>query len=135
MSNNNLFSALTVFGMSLTIVCGLHAQSDSARTASMMPEVVISANKIEVVASLVPQQIKSISASEIAWQNAPNAADLLQNTGAAYIQKSPTLNLQGHTTLNLQGQKKTLQVAAPLLDLLNLEDFASHRTAPQWVVM
>ena len=96
--NNNLLSAFTVFGISLIGVCGLQAQ-DSTVTVAITPEVVISATKTAVAANLVPQQIKSISANEIALQNAATTADLLQNTGAAYIQKSQ----QGGGSVTLRG--------------------------------
>lgn len=53
-----------------------------------MREVVVAANRWEQSPEEVPQDIVSISAREIAFQNPQTAADLLQNTGEVFVQKS-----------------------------------------------
>ncbi|WP_040395956.1 TonB-dependent receptor [Cesiribacter andamanensis] len=53
-----------------------------------IPEVVISANRWEQKQEEVPQQITAISGREIAFQNPATPADLLQQTGEVFVQKS-----------------------------------------------
>jgi hemoglobin/transferrin/lactoferrin receptor protein len=53
-----------------------------------MQEVVVAANRWEQSPEEIPQDIVTVSAREIAFQNPQTAADLLQNTGEIYVQKS-----------------------------------------------
>ena len=53
-----------------------------------MQEVVVAANRWEQSPEEVPQDILSISAREISFQNPQTAADLLQNSGEVFVQKS-----------------------------------------------
>ncbi|WP_282043813.1 TonB-dependent receptor [Winogradskyella flava] len=53
-----------------------------------LKQVVISASKFEQNKRDVPQTIKSISAKEIALANPQTSADLLENTGNIFVQKS-----------------------------------------------
>ncbi len=103
---NNFLLAFTFFGISLLNVCNLHAQTkDSLNDKDGIPdvmdieEIVISATKSPTDKTYIPQQITVIAAKEIANQNAATAADVLQNTGAAYIQKSQ----QGGGSVTLRG--------------------------------
>ncbi|MCA0131431.1 TonB-dependent receptor [Winogradskyella alexanderae] len=51
-------------------------------------EIVLSATKFEQKKTEIPQTIKSIGAEEIAFDNPQTSADLLDNTGNIFIQKS-----------------------------------------------
>lgn len=53
-----------------------------------MQEVVVAANRWEQSPEEVPQDIVSVSAREITFQNPQTAADLLQHTGEVFVQKS-----------------------------------------------
>ena len=53
-----------------------------------LDQIVISVSKFEQSKSDIPQSIVSISAKEIALANPQTSADLLENTGNVYIQKS-----------------------------------------------
>ena len=53
-----------------------------------MAMVVVSASRFEEKKEDVPQQIEVIQAREIAFTNRQNTADLLQNSGNVYVQKS-----------------------------------------------
>lgn len=53
-----------------------------------MEEVVIAANRWEQAPEEVPQEMVTVSAREITFQNPQTAADLLQNTGEVFVQKS-----------------------------------------------
>ncbi len=106
MKNNNYLLAFTLVGISLLNVCNLHAQvkdsladHDGVPDILDMEEIVVSATKLPVIKTYIPQQIVTITAAEIASQNAGNAADVLQNASAAYIQKSQ----QGGGSVNLRG--------------------------------
>jgi hemoglobin/transferrin/lactoferrin receptor protein len=57
-------------------------------SAYVFNEVVISANRFEAEAENIAQPVELITASEIAFSNAANAADLIQTTGNVLIQKS-----------------------------------------------
>lgn len=57
-------------------------------SAYVFNEIVISANRFEEEAQNIAQPVELITASEIAFSNAQNAADLIQNTGNVLIQKS-----------------------------------------------
>ena len=53
-----------------------------------LSEIIVSANKMEEIKLIVPQQILQIKAKEIAFLNQPTTADLLQQTGQVQVQKS-----------------------------------------------
>ena len=53
-----------------------------------LKEIVISASKFEQSKKDIPQRIININASEIVFSNPQTSADLLQNSGNVYIQKS-----------------------------------------------
>jgi hemoglobin/transferrin/lactoferrin receptor protein len=53
-----------------------------------LDEVVISASKFEQSSRDIPQKIVNISAKEIQFTNPQTSADLLENTGNVYVQKS-----------------------------------------------
>jgi hemoglobin/transferrin/lactoferrin receptor protein len=53
-----------------------------------LEEVVISANKFELKKKESPNQIELISAKQIAFQNSPNTANLLEQTGNVFVQRS-----------------------------------------------
>lgn len=53
-----------------------------------MEEVVVAANRWEQSPEEVPQEMVTVSAREISFQNPQTAADLLQNTGEVFVQKS-----------------------------------------------
>lgn len=53
-----------------------------------LEEVVISANKFELKKKESPNQIELITAKQIAFQNSPNTANLLEQTGNVFVQKS-----------------------------------------------
>jgi hemoglobin/transferrin/lactoferrin receptor protein len=57
-------------------------------TKTMLDEVVISANKFEESKKDIPRQIESIQRKEIRFANQPTTAELLQNTGQIFVQKS-----------------------------------------------
>jgi hemoglobin/transferrin/lactoferrin receptor protein len=57
-------------------------------TLQKLEEVVISANKFELKKKETPNQIELISAKQIAFQNSPNTANLLEQTGNVFVQKS-----------------------------------------------
>ena len=51
-------------------------------------EIVVSANKFYEYKKDLPRQIYSINQKEISFQNRQNTADLLENSGAVFVQKS-----------------------------------------------
>ena len=53
-----------------------------------LQEIVISASKFEQNRKDIPQKIISLDAKNIAFTNPPTSADLLENTGLVYVQKS-----------------------------------------------
>jgi hemoglobin/transferrin/lactoferrin receptor protein len=53
-----------------------------------LDEVVISANKFELKKKETSNQIELISAKQIAFQNSPNTANLLEQTGNVFVQRS-----------------------------------------------
>jgi hemoglobin/transferrin/lactoferrin receptor protein len=57
-------------------------------SALKLEEVVISANKFQEDKKDIPRQIQSISKGQIQFQNRQNIADLLENTGNVFMQKS-----------------------------------------------
>jgi hemoglobin/transferrin/lactoferrin receptor protein len=72
----------------ITFLClsfPIFGQLDTLRD---LEEVVISANKFELKKKESPNQIELISAKQIAFQNSPNTANLLEQTGNVFVQKS-----------------------------------------------
>ncbi|MDP5121462.1 MAG: TonB-dependent receptor plug domain-containing protein, partial [Spirosomaceae bacterium] len=63
------------------------SQTDTSRVIDLK-EVKISVNRFEESAREQPAQIKQITKKDIAFQNAPNTADLLINSGDIFVQKS-----------------------------------------------
>lgn len=53
-----------------------------------LSEIVISASKFEEIKKEVPFRIEVVKAKDIAFQNPQTSADLLQQTGAVFVQKS-----------------------------------------------
>ena len=56
--------------------------------SSTLDEVVLSVAKFGLKKKDIPQQIVSVSATDIQFENPQTAADLLQNSGQVYVQKS-----------------------------------------------
>jgi hemoglobin/transferrin/lactoferrin receptor protein len=72
----------------ITFLClsfPIFGQLDTLRD---LEEVVVSANKFELKKKETPNQIELISAKQIAFQNSPNTANLLEQTGNVFVQKS-----------------------------------------------
>ncbi len=72
----------------ITFLClsfPIFGQLDTLRD---LEEVVISANKFELKKKESPNQIELISAKQIAFQNSPNTANLLEQTGNVFVQRS-----------------------------------------------
>lgn len=67
-----------------------HAQTVADTTLEVVPiqETVISANRSSQARTAVAQQVKILTKNEIASLNAQTTADLIQNSGAAFLQKS-----------------------------------------------
>lgn len=67
-----------------------YAQTPADTTLEAVPirETVISANRSSQARSAVAQQVKILTKNEIASLNAQTTADLIQNSGAAFVQKS-----------------------------------------------
>jgi hemoglobin/transferrin/lactoferrin receptor protein len=64
-------------------------ESDTARQASVtFGEVVISANKVEESKKTVAQQVQAFSARQIETSQSQTTAEVIANTGAAFVQKS-----------------------------------------------
>lgn len=65
-------------------------QTAADTTLEVVPirETVISANRASQARSAVAQQVKILTKNEIASLNAQTTADLIQNSGAAFVQKS-----------------------------------------------
>jgi hemoglobin/transferrin/lactoferrin receptor protein len=76
----------------LTILLFIHsiafAQTDSTERSLEMNEIVISSNKFEQLRRESSNQIELISRKQIAFQNAPNAANLLEQSGNVFVQRS-----------------------------------------------
>lgn len=54
----------------------------------MLDEIIFSANKVSEKKSDVPYQMQIVKQKDIEFANQPTSADLLQNTGAVFVQKS-----------------------------------------------
>jgi hemoglobin/transferrin/lactoferrin receptor protein len=76
----------------LTILLFIHsltfAQTDTTERSLEMNEIVVSSNKFEQLRRESPNQIELISRKQIAFQNAPNAANLLEQSGNVFVQRS-----------------------------------------------
>lgn len=66
----------------------LFAQTDTTERNQELNEVVISVNKFEQLKREQPNQIQQITNKQISFQNTPNTADLLMNSGNVFVQKS-----------------------------------------------
>ena len=88
----NFMKKINVFSIILFLFVGaLAAQSttlDSTQKAVLLNETVISANRTSQIRASVAQDIYIIRRSEIERLNAQSTADLLQNSGAVFVQKS-----------------------------------------------
>ncbi|MCF8325456.1 MAG: TonB-dependent receptor [Leadbetterella sp.] len=72
----------------ITFLCLSFPIFGQVDTLQKLEEVVISANKFELKKKETPNQIELISAKQIAFQNSPNTANLLEQTGNVFVQKS-----------------------------------------------
>ena len=70
----------------MAVINMVSAQEDTLRKS--IEEVVISANKFEMLKRDVVQHIDIIGKREMQWMNSMNSADLLSNTGNVLVQKS-----------------------------------------------
>ena len=66
----------------------VYAQNEGANDIIDLQEVTISANRFAEPRADVPNQIESITAKEIQFQNTQNTADLLERTGQVMAQRS-----------------------------------------------
>lgn len=73
-----IFSTIPIFAQ----------QTNLLQDTLQLDEVVISAGKFEQQKRTLPFQIEQISAQQIAFRNSQNAADMLIQTGQAFVQKS-----------------------------------------------
>lgn len=65
-----------------------NAQKDSTSKKLDLNEIIISANKFEQLKNESPNQIEIISAKKIAFQNTANTANLLEQSGNVFVQRS-----------------------------------------------
>ena len=75
----------------LALLVGFHAysqKSDSTVKNTALETVVVSATKFSQQKSETPHQIEVISAKQIAFQNMPNTANLLEQSGNIFLQRS-----------------------------------------------
>lgn len=72
----------------IPFIQNLNAQSNDSTKTFKLNEVVVGAEKFSTVKMRTPQQVTVISKSEINFQNAANAADLMINSGGIFVQKS-----------------------------------------------
>lgn len=64
------------------------AQKDSTYKKSDLAEIIISANKFEQLKKESPNQIEIITSKKIAFQNTANTANLLEQSGNVFVQRS-----------------------------------------------
>ena len=64
------------------------AQIDSTEKNISLDEIVVSGSKFEAQKGIQPNQIELITKKQISFQNTPNTADLLINSGNVFVQKS-----------------------------------------------
>ncbi len=76
--------------ISIFLAAGAFAQKANMEEIAKdsLPEVVISANRIETAIKNVSQQVRVLSSRDIGLQNAQNMGDLLANSGTTFVQKS-----------------------------------------------
>ncbi len=81
---------ITSIVVGLAVVVAGHAQApaDTALQAVPLRETIISANRVSQARSAVAQQVMVLSRAQIEQVNAQTTADLLQSTGAVFLQKS-----------------------------------------------
>ena len=79
----NIFLFILILGISASVF----AQKDTTKVVELN-DVVVSANKFELTKKESANQIELISAKQIAFQNSPNAANMLEQTGNVFVQKS-----------------------------------------------
>ena len=72
----------------LLLPFGVLAQNDSTEKSVSLNEIVISGSKFDAQRGTIPNQISLITKNQIAFQNTPNTADLLINSGNVFVQKS-----------------------------------------------
>ncbi|MCU0326272.1 MAG: TonB-dependent receptor plug domain-containing protein, partial [Spirosomaceae bacterium] len=65
-----------------------NAQTDSTEKNLNLNEVIVSSNKFEQLRRESPNQIELISKKQIAFQNAVNTANLLEQSGNVFVQRS-----------------------------------------------
>ena len=73
------------------LLLGFHlanAQKDSTSKKFDLTEIIISANKFEQLRKESPNQIEIITAKKIAFQNTANTANLLEQSGNVFVQRS-----------------------------------------------
>ena len=80
----NIILFILILGISISAF----DQKDTTDKILELKDVVVSANKFELAKKESPNQIESISAKQIAFQNTPNTANLLEQTGNVFVQKS-----------------------------------------------
>ena len=64
------------------------AQEDSTKKILYLDEMVVSANKFEQARKESASKIELISSKQIAFQNSPNTANLLEQSGNVFVQRS-----------------------------------------------
>lgn len=74
---------ITIFSVQIA-----NAQTDSTERNLNLNEVVVSSNKFEQLRKESPNQIELISKKQIAFQNAVNTANLLEQSGNVFVQRS-----------------------------------------------
>jgi hemoglobin/transferrin/lactoferrin receptor protein len=86
---NTFFTLLTAFLASILPLTGQNiAPADSTGEAVALRETVVSAAGFSQARSAVAQEVKVLRRSDIERLNAQSTADLLQNSGAVFVQKS-----------------------------------------------
>jgi hemoglobin/transferrin/lactoferrin receptor protein len=79
---------LSIYLCLIALCPALFAQTDTAAMQVQLGEYVVSATGYAAPRREVAQTVQTISARQLAWQNAPTSADVLQNTGGILVQKS-----------------------------------------------
>lgn len=81
-------SIFLIFNVLLQIYGQAQSLADTTLKAVPLTETVISANRVSQARTAVAQQVTVLSRAQIEQANAQTTADLLQNTGTVFIQKS-----------------------------------------------
>lgn len=79
---------LSLYLCLIALCPALSAQTDTAAMQVQLGEYVVSATGYAAPRREVAQIVQTIGARQLAWQNAPTSADVLQNTGGILVQKS-----------------------------------------------